>query len=130
MGMGSSIKPPQMLRLAAAIQTVEAVGVFVAAILALVDTLSGQSYSKASGVGLAVLTVITAALVGSIARGVAQVRPWSRTPAVMTQITIGIVAIVLLQGGRYDWGIPGLVLAVVALAALLTPASLRALVRD
>lgn len=130
MGMGSSAKPPQMLRLAAAVQTVEAVGVFAAAILALVDTLSGQSYSRGAGIGLAVLMIITAALVGAIANGVALLRPWSRTPAIMTQITIAIVAIVLLQGGRYDWGVPGVVLAVVALVALLNPASLRTLARD
>jgi uncharacterized oligopeptide transporter (OPT) family protein len=130
MGMGSSAKNPQMLRFAAAVQTVEAVGVFVAAILALVDTFTGHSSTTASGMGLALLTFITAALVAVIGWGIAQVRPWSRTPAVMTQITIAIVAIVLIQGGRYDWGVPGLVLAAAGLAGLLNPASMRALVRD
>jgi hypothetical protein len=128
--MGSSAKTPQLLRLAAAVQTVEAAGIFAAAILALVNTLSGQSYARSSGVGLAVLMIITAALVGAIAKGVALLRPWSRTPAIMTQITIAIVAIVLLQGDRYDWGVPGVVLAVVALVAMLNPASLRTLARD
>lgn len=130
MGMGSSAKTPQMLRFAAAVQTVEAVGVFVAGILALVDTFTGHSSTTADGIGLAALTFVTAALVAVIGLGVAQIRPWSRTPAVMTQIMIAIVAIVLVQGGRYDWGVPGLVLAAAGLAGLLTPASMRALVRD
>jgi hypothetical protein len=129
MGMGSNVSHPRTLRIAAAVQAVEAAGVCVAAILALVDSFNGRSYSTSSGVGLALLTFVTAALVGAIARGIATTRPWSRTPAVMTQISIVVVAIVLIQGGRYDWGIPGLVLAVAGLAALLTPVSLRALAR-
>ena len=129
MGMGSSVKPPQMLRIAAAIQAVEAAGVCAAAILALVDTLTGHSYSKSSGVALAVLTLIAAVLVGWIARGLARAKPWSRTPAVMTQIAVGFAAIVLIQGGRYDWGIPGVLLAAAGLGGLLTPASFRALIR-
>jgi hypothetical protein len=37
---------------------------------------------------------------------------------------------VLLDGRRPEWGVPALVLAVVCLAGLLTPASLRALNRS
>jgi hypothetical protein len=119
-----------MLRFAAVVQAVETVGVLAAAILALADTLGGHSASKSNGIGLAVLVFIAAILMGLIAMGIAQVRPWSRTPAVMTQIVIAIVAVVLIQGGRYDWGVPGIVLVVVGLVGLLNPASFRALVRD
>jgi hypothetical protein len=130
MGMASGANSPQMLRFAAAIQALEAVGVLAAACLAVADTLGGHSASKSNGIGLAALVFIAAILMGLIAMGVAQVRPWSRTPAVMTQIVIAIVAVVLIQGGRYGWGVPGIALAVAALAGLLSPASLRALVRD
>ena len=65
-----------------------------------------------------------------IAFGIARLRPWSRTPGVMTQVVTGIVAIYLLQAHRFGWGIPAMVLAVAGLAALLAPASLRALTRQ
>jgi hypothetical protein len=130
MGMASTANSPQMLRFAAAVQAIEAVGVLAAAIVALADTLGGHSATKSDGIGIAVLLAISASLMGCVAVGIAHVRPWSRTPAVLTQIIIAIVAVVLIQGGRYDWGIPGIVLVVVGLAGLLTPASLRALVRD
>jgi hypothetical protein len=130
MGMASSAKYPQMLRFAAIIQAVEAVGVLAAAIIALIDSLDGHSYSKSNGLAIAVLLFIGAILMTWFAWGVSQLRPWSRTPIVMTQITVAIVAVVLVQGGRYDWGIPGIVLVVAELTCLLTPASFRALVRD
>lgn len=128
--MASGANSPQMLRFAAAIQALEAVGVLAAAGLALADSLGGHSSTKSDGIGLAALVFIAAILMGLIAMGVAQVQPWSRTPAVMTQVVIAIVAVVLIQGGRYDWGVPGIVLVVIGLVGLLNPASLRALVRD
>jgi hypothetical protein len=130
MGMASTANSPQMLRFAAAVQAIEAAGVLAAAILALTDTLGGHSSTKSDGIGLAALVFIAAILMGLIAWGIAQVRPWSRTPAVMTQLIIAIVAVVLIQGGRYGWGVPGIVLVVVGLVGLLNPASFRALVRD
>jgi uncharacterized oligopeptide transporter (OPT) family protein len=130
MGMASGAKSPQMLRFAAAVQAVETAGVLVAAILALADTLKGHSFTKSNGLGIAALTFVTAILMALIAKGIAQTQPWSRTPAVLTQVIVGIVAIVLMQGGRYDWGVPGIVLAVAGLAGLLNPASFRALIRD
>jgi peptidoglycan/LPS O-acetylase OafA/YrhL len=130
MGMASSAKYPQMLRFAAIIQAVEAVGVLAAAILALINSLDGHSYSKSNGLAIAVLLFIAAILMTWFAWGVSQLRAWSRTPIVITQITMAIVAVVLVQGGRYDWGVPGIALVVAELACVLAPASVRALVRD
>ena len=73
--------------------------------------------------------VIVVAGLAWIASGIARVRPWSRTPAVMTQLLTGVIAICLLQAHRFDWGIPALLLAIAGLAGLLAPASLRALTR-
>jgi hypothetical protein len=62
-----------------------------------------------------------------VARGLQRARGWSRTPAVLTQLFTGIVAVYLLQSARPEWGVPAIVLAVAGLAALLAPASLRVL---
>jgi hypothetical protein len=47
-----------------------------------------------------------------VAVGLARVRRWSRTPALLTQLFTGIIGIYLVQGHRYWLGVPGLALAV------------------
>jgi hypothetical protein len=115
-----------MLRLAAAVQAVEAAGLCVAAGLAAADVAAGQAYQRSSGVALVVLEFIVAAGLAVIASALARCRPWSRTPAVMTQLLTGVIGIFLLQAGRYDWGVPAVVLALAGLAGLFAPASLKA----
>jgi len=118
-----------MVRVAAAAQALEAAGLCVAAVAQVVEAATGHSYRASSAVALAVMELITAALVAWIASGIAGTRPWSRTPAVMTQLGCGLLAIILLQAHRADWGLPTLLLAVAGLAGLLHPASLKALAR-
>jgi hypothetical protein len=118
-----------MLRLAAAAQALEAAGLVVAAGFQVAEVASGHAYQKSSGIGLAALEVITAALLAWIASAIARMQPWGRTPGVMTQICVALLALILLQGGQYAWGLPALVLAVFGLAGLFHPASLRALSR-
>jgi hypothetical protein len=101
----------------------------VAAGFAAVATAQGQSYERASGIALTLIAVGTAALFAAFARGLARARPWTRTPVVMTQLAIGIWAVFLVSGHRYEWAIPMLLVAAATLAALFTPASLRALHR-
>ena len=120
---------PRALRLAAAVQAAEAVGMCVAAAFAAVSTANGQSYQRASGVALTLIAIGTAAVFAAFAAGLAKARPWTRTPVVLTQLAVGAAGILLLQGHRLDWGVPALLLAVCGLAALFTPASLRALNR-
>jgi|SRR5215469_10075273 len=121
---------PSLLTLAAVAVAVEAVGLCVAGVLSAVDASAGRSSQASSGVALTVLAFIAVAGLACIASGVARVRPWSRTPAVMAQVLVGVVAIYLLQAHRFDWGVPALLLAAATLAALLTPASWRALTRQ
>jgi hypothetical protein len=118
-----------MLRIAAAVQALEAVALCVAAVAQVVEAVSGHSSRTSNGIKLAVLEFITVALFAAIANGIARVQPWSRTPAIMMQLGIALIAIVFLQAGRLAWGLPILVLAVAGLAALFSPASLRALSR-
>jgi hypothetical protein len=120
---------PPTVRVAAVVQALEAVALCAAAVAQLVEAASGRSYQSSSAVGLAVTELIAVALIAGIASGIARVRPWSRTPAVMTQLGCGLVAIILLQAHRAAWGLPPLILAVAGLAALFSPASLKALSR-
>jgi hypothetical protein len=120
---------PRSLAGAAVVQGIEAAAVLGASVLAGVDAASGQSYHVNSGIALTLIGIGTAILLGYVATGVARIRPWSRTPALLTQLFCGIVSIYLIQASRYDWGVPGLVLAVAGFATLLAPASIRALAR-
>jgi hypothetical protein len=121
---------PATLRAAAVVQAVESAVVLAAAVLAGVDTAAGRSYQQGSGIALTVIGVASAAVLALVAVGLARVRRWSRTPALLTQLFFGIVGIYLLQAHRLEWGVPLLVLAVAVLASLLAPPSLRALTRQ
>ena len=125
----SAAPPPPALRLAAAAQAMEAVGMCVAAVFAAVATADGQSYQQASGIALTLIAIGTAAAFAAFAVGLARAKPWSRIPVVMTQLFVVIAGITLLDGHRPEWGVPALLLAACCLAALFTPASLRALHR-
>jgi hypothetical protein len=118
---------PRAVRIAAVVQAIEAVGVLVAALIAGVDALTGKSYHQASGIAITLIGIATAAALLYVARGLRSGRRWSRTPAMLTQLFIGIVAVYLLQAPRLDWGIPAIVLAVTGLGALLAPASIDVL---
>jgi hypothetical protein len=118
---------PTTLRVAAAVQLAEAVLVLVATVLAGVDAATGRSYHVSSGIALTLIGAACALALAWVAAGVARGRPWSRTPALLTQLFVGIVGIYLLQAHRLDWGAVSVALAVAGFAALLAPPSLRAL---
>src|ERR1700734_3447647 len=121
-------RPPRLLG-AAGGQAADALIVLGASVLAGVATLSGKSDQRGSGIALTLIGLATAAALAWVAVGLSRGRRWSRTPAALTQLFVGIVGIYLVQGHRYAWGIPSLVLAAAGFALLLTPASLRALAR-
>jgi hypothetical protein len=121
--------PPSLLG-AAGIQAAETALVLTATVLAGIDTAAGRSYQAGSGIALTIIGVGTVLALAAIAVGLARARRWSRTPALLTQLFVGIVAIYLIQGSRYEWGVPALVLAAAGFAALLVPPSLRALAGD
>ena len=119
-------RPPSLLG-AAAVQAADAVIVLVASVLAGVDTVAGRSYQEGSGIALTLIGIGTAVALAWVAVGLSRARRWSRTPTALTQLFVGIVSIYLLQGHRYAWGIPLLLLACAGMGLLLAPASLRAL---
>jgi hypothetical protein len=118
---------PPTLRVAAAVEAVESALVLAASVLSGVDTAAGKSYQLASGIALTVIGVACAAALALVAAGLARARRWARTPALLTQLFVGIVGIYLLQGHRLDWGVPAVILAAAGFAALLSPPSLRTL---
>jgi hypothetical protein len=120
---------PRPLLVAAAALAAEAAGLCATVILNIIDSASGQSWTTSNAAGFIAVEVIAVIGLAVIASGIARVRPWSRTPAVLAQVFTIIVAISLLDGHRYGWGVPALLLAAVGLAGLFAPASLRALNR-
>jgi hypothetical protein len=118
---------PLTLRAAAAVQAIESVIVLAATVLAGVDAATGESYHVNSGIALTVIGAAAAAALAWVALGVARARRWSRTPALLTQLFVGIVGIYLLQGHRLDWGVPSVVLAAAGFATLFAPPTMRAL---
>ncbi len=120
---------PAALLMSAAAQGLEALGLAVAAVFAAVATANGRSYQLGSGIALTLFALGTAAGLAAIAVGLARAKPWSRTPTVMTQLFVVIAGFTLLDGRRPEWGVPALALAVICVAGLFTPASLRALNR-
>jgi len=118
---------PVTVSLAALVQAVEVTGVLIASVLAGIDTADGRSYERASGIALTIIGAGTVVALGYVATGLARGRRWSRTPALLTQLFAGIVGIYLVQGHRYSWGVPALLLAAAGFVLLLAPASIRAL---
>ena len=119
-------RPPTM-SVAVVVEGLEALLVLVATILAGIDTAQGHSYQLSSGIAITIIGIAAAAGLGLVAAGLRHARRWTRTPALLTQLFVGIVGIYLIQGGRYEWGIPAIALAVAGLVSLLAPPSTRAL---
>ncbi len=118
---------PATLIGAAAVQAAESLGVLAATVITGIDTALGRSYQVSSGIALTVIGLGTAVTLAGVAAGLARRRRWSRTPALLTQLFCGIVAIYLIQGHRYGWGVSLILLAVIGFALLLAPPTLRAI---
>ena len=119
-----------MLLTAAVAQGAEAAALGVVIVLNVIASASGDASTASNAIGFIVLEAVIAAGVAWIAVGITRRRPWTRTPAVMTQVLTGLIAVWLLEAHRYAWGIPALLMAIAGLAGLLAPSSLRALARQ
>ncbi len=100
---------PWTLLVAAAAQALEAVGVLVAAVVSAVDTASGHSYQRSSGIALTVLAFAAAIAVAFVVPGLLRVRLWSRTPALFTQLFVGTTGVYLLDAHHLNLGLPAVV---------------------
>jgi len=124
-----ALTPLVALRLSAAALALEALGLAVAAVFAVISTVDGRAYQLAGGIAAILIALATASGLAGIAVCLATARPWTRIPTALTQLFVIIAGITLLQGHRLEWGVPALALAATCVAGLLTPASLRALNR-
>jgi hypothetical protein len=115
---------------AALVQAIQSAAILVAAILAGISASQGKAYQNSSGIAITAIGFVTAIALGFVAFGLFRLSRWSRTPALLTQLFTGIVGIYLVQGARYDWGVPALVLSVAGFVLLLVPSSTRALTDD
>ena len=129
MGVRSATDSLNLLWLAAAAQGLEAAGLLVVAAVNLSDLAGGPTDQRSNAIAFIGVEVIVAIGLAAIAAGIVRVRPWSRTPAMMTQVFAVIIGIVLIQAGRLGWGLPALVFAAAGLAGLFAPTSFRALSR-
>src|ERR1700676_562316 len=102
MGMRSA----PLLLMAAAAQGLEAVGLCVVVVANAIDFASGHTYRSSNAIALIAVELIVAVGVAWIASGIARVLPWSRTPAVMTQVFAAMIAIWLLDAHRFWSGVP------------------------
>src|ERR1700683_1776494 len=109
---------PVALRLAAAAQALEAVAVAAGAVVAAVVTADGRNFQLGSEIGLTLFAFVTAAGLVAFAVGLNRARPWSRTPAAITQLFVGGYALYLISRHLYGWGVPALLLAVVCPAGV------------
>lgn len=118
---------PPTIAAATAVLAGQALGVLLASVLAGVAAIGGKSYQNASGIAITAIGFGAALGLGYVAFGLAKTRRWSRTPALLTQFFTGIIGIYLVQGQRYEWGVPALVLCLAGFVLLLVPPSIRAL---
>jgi hypothetical protein len=116
-----------MLRVATAAQAAETVGLCVAVVFNVIDSASGNSSTASNAAGFIAFEVIIAIGWALIAAGIARARPWSRTPAILSQVFTAMIAIWLLEAHRYAWGVPALLLAILGCVGLFAPTTFRAL---
>jgi hypothetical protein len=113
---------PGPLRAACVVLGLEALALLGATVFLVVDAVTGHPDSVGGAVLVAVATLLGGALLGVCARGLWRLQPGARTPAVVLQLlALPVSYTIAFQAGRYGYGGPILVAAVVVLYLLFTP---------
>lgn len=113
-------RPPLTLKLASALEALVGLLALGGGLFTLVETAVGDPRNVATALAVAVMGIGGGVLLLKIAHGLYRAASWSRSPAVLTQLFLLPVAATLVQSGLPQWGYPLAVLAVCALAALLS----------
>jgi hypothetical protein len=117
----------------AVILAAEAIGLLIAAVVLLVDSLasSGGADVVGGGVALAVTAAVIAVGLLFTARGVLRAAKWTRPAAVVWQLVQILVGFDATQGpgGRYDLAALLVIPAVIAVVLLFTPSVTAAMRR-
>ncbi|WP_460742451.1 hypothetical protein [Mariniluteicoccus endophyticus] len=119
--------PPAVIKVASALLVLTAVAWLGMGIW---ETVNIRLSRPEVGVGAALLMVLYAVALGLIARGLMRLRPWSRGPAVATQLCQLPVAYSFLGGPTMAVGVVMGVVSLAVIGCLLSPSATRALVRD
>jgi hypothetical protein len=104
---------------------VEALLAFGYAGYLVVESIVAPTEAPEIGWATAAFAVVCGLLLALVARGLARVRGWSRSPAVLAQLLLLPVGIPLAQGGQYIAGVPIVIAAVVGLVLLFTAGPTR-----
>jgi hypothetical protein len=121
-GPPSRVSAPTGLRIACTLIGLQALGLVVAAAVLLIQTLTGHPTDRASALLGAAFAVAAAAAFGFGARGLLQLRPAARTPIVVLEVlTVPVAYSLAFDSGRYAYGAPILLVALVVLYLLFTP---------
>jgi hypothetical protein len=121
---------PRPVRLAALVVAVEAAALVGFAVYLAISTAVSTPDRVANALALAVIAAAAGVLLGALARSLAALRVWARTPVVVLQIVSLPVGVTLIGDGRVVAGALTLLLAVAVLYLLFTPAARAVLDRD
>ncbi len=99
----------------------EAAGLLAAAVFFAVETVVATADDRTRAVLAALLTLLAAAGLALVARGLHRRRRWARAPALVTNLLVLPVAWDLLRGGRAYVAVPLGLLAVTVMVLLFRP---------
>lgn len=123
------VELPGPVRVAAVVVLLQAAGLFVAAV-ALVIEITGGGYDEAGRAWSDAAFALFGALALVVAaRGLSYLRPAVRTPLLVLEVLALPVGYSMIQGGRWEYGAPVVVGALMVTALLLTRPARTALDR-
>lgn len=106
-----------MRKLASQIAFVESLSLAIYAVSLLISaTINGTTVG--SPIVETVIYLIFAILIFFVARGFSRAQSWSRTPYLLAQVFIGIVAYTLIAGTETGYKFAGVVIGIAALSGL------------
>ncbi|MFC4560404.1 hypothetical protein ACFO4E_00895 [Nocardiopsis mangrovi] len=114
---------PFTITAAAAVEALVAAAAGAGGVYVLIGTLLGQADDAESAVPLAVLALGAAAAIGYAAWGLFRLRDWARSPVVVTQLFVLVIAYYMATSGQYAACAALVALAAAGLAAVLAPAT-------
>ncbi|MFI6574357.1 hypothetical protein ACIBFB_01045 [Nocardiopsis sp. NPDC050513] len=118
---------PVTIVVAAALEALIGLAAAVGGLYSFVTAVTGRAASVTSAVPLAVLGLGAGAVLVFVARGLWRLRDWARTPVVVTQLFLAVVAYYMFTSGQYLIGGVLLAVALCAAGTVLAPPTTAAL---
>ncbi|QBI52681.1 hypothetical protein [Streptomonospora litoralis] len=121
---------PVTVTLAAAVQALVTAALAVGGGYVLVETLLGRAADAGAALPLTVLALLAAGAAGYCAWGLLRLHEWARTPVLLTQIFVLVVAYYMATSGQYAAAAAMAAVAAVGLVLVLAPTTTAALFPD